>query len=180
MDRLTKEQGLKLLHEYGTPDHVIRHCQAVTDAALAVAGELNRCGKNFDLEVIEGAGIIHDIARVEDEHWKKGAEYARSLGLDDEAAIIEQHMHHRFNDFEEFDETDIVCLADRTVMEDQYVGLERRIVYLMDKARRNGLPEEDVLGIRTRMEKNQTYIDSIEQLTGKSLSEICSEVGNYE
>ena len=78
MDRLTIEQGLKLLHEYGTPEHVIRHCQAVTDAALAIADELNRCGMDFNLEVIEGAGIIHDIARVEDEHWKKGAEYARS------------------------------------------------------------------------------------------------------
>ncbi len=177
---LTYEEGLRLLHEYGTPEHVIGHCRAVCETAVSIAKELNKCGKHLDIEVIEGAAIIHDIARVEDEHWLRGAEYARNLGLDREAEIIAAHMHHVFNSFDDLDETDMVCLGDRTVTEDEFVGLDERIKYIMNKARRNGLPEEKVLDIGRRMEKNHVLISRIEEATGRTLFEICSKAGKDE
>ena len=39
-----------------------------------------------------------------------------------------------FSDFDKLDETDLVCLGDRLVKEDQYVGLNDRIDYIIHKA----------------------------------------------
>ena len=78
--RLSREEGLKLLKEYGTPEHVVRHCIAVTDTAAAIGKALNKAGYHLDIELIQGAAIIHDIARVEDKHWEVGADIAKNLG----------------------------------------------------------------------------------------------------
>ncbi len=38
----------------------------------------------------------------------------------------------------------MVCLGDRLVMEDRYVGLDSRIEYIIDKARRNGIRKKPI------------------------------------
>ena len=171
--RITKEQGIKLLKEYGTPEHVIRHCTAVTDAAVRIGCALNEAGYNMDIGLIEGAGILHDIARVEDEHWIKGGEIARKMGLADEAAIIDIHMHYpSFNEIENADETDMVCLGDRIVKEDSFVGLDERIYYVIEKARKKGADKKVIDIILEKKQDAARFIKGIEEKTGKSLEEI--------
>lgn len=172
--RITREEGLALLKGYGTPEHVIRHCIAVTDTAHKLADALNAAGKNLNQELIEGAGIIHDIARVEEHHEVVGSEYAKSLGLIEEAAIIRTHMKYPyFNDISCINEADLVCLSDRVVKEDQYVGLDERIEYILDKAARAGGGEEARQRIMKTKAKTEAFIREIEDFTGKTIDEIC-------
>ena len=84
MKHPTKEECQKLLNEYGTPAHVQRHCRAVAETAYTIAEELNKNGYNLDLDLIMAAGMLHDIARVEDRHWDVGADYMKELGLEGE------------------------------------------------------------------------------------------------
>jgi putative nucleotidyltransferase with HDIG domain len=127
----SREECLALLKEHQTPDHVIRHCIKVTDTALKIADALNQKGLSLDLGLIQGAGLIHDIARVEEKHWEIGAEIASELGYYQEAEIIRAHMFYNCNPNEdEINETDIICLSDRMVKEDEYVGLENRMHYI--------------------------------------------------
>ena len=65
--RITKEEGVKLLREYNTPEHVIRHCIAVTDTACKIAEAINAAGGSLDIQLITGAAIIHDIATIKEE-----------------------------------------------------------------------------------------------------------------
>ena len=53
--------------------------------ALKIGKALNDRDFNLDLDLIQGAGLLHDIARVQDKHWEIGAEIAFRLGYYQEA-----------------------------------------------------------------------------------------------
>ena len=87
-----RQECERLLNEYNTPEHVKRHCRAVADMACTVAEELNKHGFGLDTELVLAAGLLHDIARVEDRHWDVGADLMDKLGYHEEAKIIKVHM----------------------------------------------------------------------------------------
>lgn len=150
----------------------MRHCCAVSEAAVKMGQALNRCGWCLDLDLIQAAGLIHDIARVEEEHWEKGYELARSLGYEQEAAIIRVHMRYSpFSPIDQINETDLVCLGDRLVLEDQYVGLDKRMDYIIEKAKKHGHPEAEQRILRKK-EETRAFITSLEEKIGMTLDEL--------
>lgn len=172
---LTREECFALLEQYKTPPHVVRHCVAVTVSALKIAGALNQRGYHLDLDLIQAAGLIHDIARVEDKHWEKGAEIASGLGYQQEADIIEQHMFYDgFSDIKDINETDLVCLGDRIVKEDEYVGLDNRMEYIIQKAQRQG-HSDAIERILEKKKDARRIIDQIEEVIGMSLDQLMEQ-----
>lgn len=166
----TREECLILLKNYQTPDHVIRHCVKVTDTALKIGKALIDKGYDLDLGLIQSAGLIHDIARVEDKHWEIGADIADRLGYHQEAEIIKIHMFYNCNpDRDAINEKDIVCLSDRMVKEDEYVGLENRMQYVLEKFRGN---PEAYERISRKMKDNKEMIDKIEKVIGTSIDSL--------
>lgn len=162
----------KILLDYGTPDHVKGHCRAVARTAHAIGKKLNECGCHLNLPLILAAGMLHDVARVEERHGEVGAALVRRLGYEEESRIIEVHMTYSpFSDIQDVTETDMVCLADKLVMEDAYVGLDRRMEYVMAKAERNGHPEARPI-ILAKMKRTQRFIRQIEDRIGCTLDEL--------
>ncbi|NCA77998.1 MAG: HD domain-containing protein [Alphaproteobacteria bacterium] len=136
--RLSREECLHILAQQGTPDHVIRHCLCVEKVAVVLARALNNHGLHLDVELVQVGGLLHDMCRVQPEHWNKGADLLEEMGLPEEAHIVRHHMTHTPNmKMEQLTELDIVCLADRMTMEDEFVGLERRMDYVIHKAQSN-------------------------------------------
>ena len=168
----TKEECERLLDKYGTPEHVKKHCRAVADTAGRIGGALKKAGYNLDTKLIVAAGMLHDIARVRDRHWEEGARIARELGYDDVGDIISVHMHYSpFSKIGNVTETDMVCLADRLVKEDKYVGIDERIEYIIDKASKNGHPEAKPF-ILEKKKDTQRFIGEIEEAVGSSIDEL--------
>lgn len=168
----TREECLTLLKKYKTPPHVVRHCIAVADVALCIGRALNEEGYSLDLRLIQGAALIHDIARVEDKHWDVGSQIAADLGYTQEAEIIQVHMHYTpAESVAEMSETDLVCLADRVVLEDQYVGLDRRMDYVIAKVKAQGHPDVEA-HILKRKREAQRLIDDIEKTIKRTLDEL--------
>lgn len=171
--RLTEEECMKLLQEYKTPEHVIRHCKAVAEAAVKLATALNKHGYNLDIELIRGAALIHDIARVEEEHWNVGADIADKLGYHEEADIIRVHMMYTMNyNVDELKEVDLVCFGDRVVKEDVYVGLEQRMQYVMEKAKH--IPGA-VERIKMKTKETAVLFKCIEDKLGMTIDEVMKE-----
>lgn len=165
--RITEEEICRLYEEWKTPIHVMAHCRAVADVAYKLALELNKHGYALDLDLIRGSALAHDVARIYEEHAEKGSEILENLGYHDEAAIIKAHMtYHTFNMPENINECDIVCLADRLVKEDRYVGLDERIDYILKKA-----PDDERIKKHILDGKAQTkaFIENLENVIGENI-----------
>ena len=66
----------------------------------------------------------------------------------------------------------MVCLADRLVKEDRYVGLDERIEYILDKA-----PDrpEIVANIMARKEETEKLLEDISDVIGQSVDSLFSD-----
>lgn len=167
-----RQQCMQYLKDYGTPAHVIGHCRAVAETAYKIAGELNKHGYDLDLDLILAAGLCHDIARVEDEHWNRGAEFMAEKGWIAEAEIIRVHMHYSpFSPLEELTETDMICLADRIVLEDAYAGLDKRMDYVIAKATKAGRANAAEI-INAKKELTRKTIQDIEKTIGITFDQL--------
>lgn len=168
--RITKAEIEKLYEEWKTPEHVRAHCRAVAEVASKLGRKLNERGYTLDIELIYGSGLIHDVARTIENHADAGAEILERLGYADEAAIVRVHMTYpKFNPVEEIDECDLVCLADRLVKEDKYVGLDERIEYILNKAPNNEEIKEHILQSKERTRK---FIEDIEKVIEENMDEL--------
>lgn len=167
--RLTEDICYEMFREYNTPDHVIAHCQAVSETAVRIAEELNKHGFDLDLDLIKYSGLIHDVARVQEDHDKVGAEILEAAGFNAEAAIVRVHMRYDFDDFKDINETDMVCLGDRVVKEDRYVGIDDRVDYLIHKP---GESPERTRRLLEKKEETKAFICEIERCIGRSLDSL--------
>ena len=169
---IDQETQIKMFDEYGTPPHVRRHCDAVTLAALRIGRALNAAGFGLDLELIEGAARIHDVARTAERHADAGAVFLIERGYPAEAELVRGHMSHFFGKPEEADELDVLCLADRVVKEDRYVGIDERMAYLLAKP---GVTPDLAEKIVRAMEFTKGYIAEIEKIIGVSFDDLLGQ-----
>jgi uncharacterized protein len=175
---LTKSMCLDLLRAFETPNHVVAHCIAVADVAKKIGEALNETGFSLDTRLIESAGMLHDMARTDDKHWEVSADFLQQRGFQQEADIIRVHMHHQFpEDPYLTTETDIVCLADRLVMEDRYVGLHIRMDYIIKKA---GNQPEIIRRIQSNKVLVGEYIAKLEKMLGTTIETIVQEQNKNE
>lgn len=167
--RLTEKDCFEYFRKYKTPPHVIAHCEAVSKTAVRIAEELNRHGYDLDIGLIRYAGLIHDVARLQEHHEQVAADMLEADGFYDEAAIVRVHMFYKFGDISQISETDLVCLGDRLVREDEYVGLEKRVDYLIHKKGENPERTRHLLAAR---EMTRGYMDQIETVIGRTVDSL--------
>ena len=169
---LTEEECEALFRKYETPPHVIRHCRAVSRTAGKLADALNASGACFDAELVRSAGLIHDVMRLQEPHGPNAADMLESIGFPEEADIVRVHMIHLFPPLAEAKEVDLVCLADRLVKEDRYVGLDERVEYLIHK---KGESPERTARLLEGKKMTRLFMDEIEKAIGQDLDILLAE-----
>lgn len=161
-----------LLNKYGTPERVKRHCIRVAQVAEVIAVELNRCGLKLDIPLVVSAGYLHDIARVHSKHDRVGAEYLTSIGLGNVADVTRDHTFHKIeHKVLDINEEDVLCIADRVVLEDQFVGPEKRMEYIISKAVLK-FGEEKREKLENEAGRFVTYVQELEEFIGKKIAEL--------
>ncbi|MDR0853510.1 MAG: TIGR03960 family B12-binding radical SAM protein [Clostridiales Family XIII bacterium] len=166
-----KNECLTLLRDFGTPEHVQRHCIAVWEIAMNISSELGRAGHPLDAKVITYAALLHDVARTSEHHEVVGADFVKPIS---EAAsdVIRQHMTLQFPEkVSEITEAEVVALADRMVKEDTFIGFEARMRELL--ARYSDKPEV-VERVTRNMEKTGGFIREIERFVRKDIFRIAT------
>ena len=129
----------------------------------------------FDLALMEAAGLLHDMARVEENHWDAAADFCLERGLEEEAKIIRLHMQYEFTtDAWHFTEADLICIGDRLVLEDRYAGIDERMDYIIAKAERNGHMQAREHILRKK-EETKVLLRQIEDRIGMSLDELMKQ-----
>ncbi len=170
--RISEEECYELFKKFNTPAHVIRHCRAVSDTAVRIAEALNEQGCDFDVELIRGAALIHDLRRVEPNHDLRAQAVLESLGYADEGRMVGVHMRHIFPHLSEAGEVDILCLGDRLVREDAYAGLDSRIEYLLERRGTTEDKRESILKIKEQM---RSFMDEVEEVLGTTIDSLFTE-----
>ena len=170
---ITEEEQQALFQEYNTPPHVQRHCNEVARVSKILAEALNEHGYNIDVNEVFGAASVHDVVRLMDHHDVEGAKILEARNHPKEANLVLQHMHYGpFHAVDQLEEIDILCLADRTVKENQYVGIDRRMDYLLQKPNMN---ERKRIGINHAREETRVLIGEIEEIIGCSLGTLVAK-----
>lgn len=168
---ISEQEREELFREYRTPDHIQAHCREVGRVAGVIAEELDRHGYDIDVDLVRGAGYVHDVVRLRKNHDVEGAGILADRGYLKEAKLVLHHMkYYPFNEVEDLDEQDVLCLADRTVKEDEYVGIDRRMEYLLSKP--DCTPEKRKRILRAR-DTTRALIKQIEKVTGRDFDEMC-------
>ncbi|MBR3212566.1 MAG: HD domain-containing protein, partial [Firmicutes bacterium] len=167
--RLTAEDCERLYSEFSTPPHVIAHCKAVGDAGALIAEALNAGGMDLDEELIRISGYAHDVMRLVDKHDERAGEMLEERGYLRESNLVMHHMSHSFYIDKAPDETDILCLADRLILEHSYSGIDKRIDYLIHKFAVT--PERTERLIKAR-EETRRYMDKLEETMGKTFDDL--------
>ena len=169
---LDREECLAMLARHHTPEHVIRHCLKVGEVAERLGKALNQAGMHLDIQLIINAGLLHDIARgKEGDHAAEGERIVAPLN-EAAARIIGGHMRHEYPaSVEDITESDLVSLADRSVMEDVYAGFRPRMEEI--RVRHKDNPEACRV-LKTKIEETRQFVQGIEAKTGRSVDEIAS------
>lgn len=122
----TAEEGQALLMIYNTEEKILRHGQAVADVAVKLGEALNSAGCRHNLALLKAAGLLHDIAKGQPNHAKKGEEIIRSWGFLTVSDVVGAHTDINLNEDQPIREKEILYLADKLVRGAQVVSLQER------------------------------------------------------
>jgi putative nucleotidyltransferase with HDIG domain len=135
--KIPDERGcLALLRKHNTPEHIIRHCLAVWQAAKIIGEGLLSKKHPIDMNLLRAAGILHDIGKypcIVDGyryHDRKGQEMLDEEGLHEVGRIVARHVVLNDREGDPIREKHVVFYADKRVVDDKLVSLEERFDYL--------------------------------------------------
>jgi molybdenum cofactor cytidylyltransferase len=158
----TVEECMALMEIHNASEAVIKHGLAVAGLSKRIGASLNALSpSSIDTELLEAAGILHDIAKGQPSHARTGAAILLEEGFPRIAECIVSHMDLKLpdNDSWPISEREILYLADKIIEEDQIVSLEKRFARAEEKAAGN---DGIICFIRKRKEVGRKLMDRIE------------------
>ncbi len=169
----TIDESLVLLEQRAAGDQgLFEHSQAVAGLALLLGKALNRSGCRMDLDLLAAAGLLHDVAKGEQEHARAGEEMLRAMGYPTVAEVVGAHMDLRVTDSEPMRPHEVVYLADKLVQGSRVVSLEKRFRERVARYPRN--PKASA-AIASRQRAALKIKQRLEQRTGRSLESLLKE-----
>ena len=81
----TRKECLALLAEYNVPTHIVNHCRAVAKLAVFLAHRLNEKGAAVNIDLLDRAGLLHDMMRVFDFPEPDYHQFERNLPPEEKA-----------------------------------------------------------------------------------------------
>lgn len=133
------------------PLHIVRHSLTVRRVAITLAGCLADQSL-IDIRLVDRAALLHDICKADSiaaggDHARMGQHLLEILGYPLLGQIVGQHVHLRSDTL---DAAMLVNYADKRVMHDTVVSLERRFVDLMQRYGTEDARRERILLLYTR------------------------------
>jgi putative nucleotidyltransferase with HDIG domain len=160
----THEQCLQMMSEMQMMDHIVAHSLQVCRVALFLAEELNRNNHDLNCELIRAAALLHDITKTRsfdtgENHALTGGRFMAQQGYPEIGELIRQHV--KLDEYPAdgmLSETAIINYADKRVLHDKIVGLNKRLEYILQRYARNAGHRQRIFRL---WEKTKTLEDRI-------------------
>ena len=86
-----------MLEVASAPEPVRRHCRAVAALATHLARQLKEAGERLDVDLVQAAALVHDIAKGRPDHAEAGAALVREFGFPAVADVAARHQTIEFD-----------------------------------------------------------------------------------
>ncbi|MFH1033976.1 MAG: NTP transferase domain-containing protein [Pseudomonadota bacterium] len=150
----------------GVAPAVRSHGRAVAVVALALGRALTRAGQILDLELLETAALLHDLAKGQPSHARAGGQTLRRWGWEPVARLVEVHMDLAPLERGPLSEAEVLYLADKLVQGEKLTKPQARFQAKLARYVHDPVASE---AIRRRWLNALTIQDRIEQACGRSL-----------
>ena len=160
----SREECLSLMGRYGMLENIVSHSLEVAKVALFISIELNKKGQSIDLDLVEAASLLHDLAKTEclktrDDHAQTGSQLLKGMGYEKVGDVVAHHIWlGKEGDPSSVSEEEIVNYADKRVMHDRIVSLEERFSDLRTRYGSNptamdylGRLQKEIYGIENKI-----------------------------
>ena len=164
---------IRVLAGLAMPERGLAHGRAVARVAVRLGEALNERGQALDLEVLHNAALVHDIAKGQNRHERRGGEMLAALGLTGLAGIVASPRVVPPPASGLLTETELVCLADKLVRGPLRVDVRARFQEKLDLYRDD---PEACVAIRDRMAKALGLQAMVEELTGTDMEALLAGV----
>ena len=135
----TQEQCFLLMCEMKMMDHIVVHSMQVCRVATFLAEHLDAAQNRFNHDLIRAAALLHDITKTrsfktEENHALTGGQLLAEQGYSEVSDLVRQHVRlDAYPDPVTLGEAEIINYADKRVLHDRIVGLDKRLDYILEK-----------------------------------------------
>jgi uncharacterized protein len=145
----TKKQCYRLMCEMKMMDHIAVHSIQVCRVAAFLSDRLKPRQNRLNYKLIRAAALLHDITKTrsfktQENHALTGGQFLADQGYPQVGELVRQHVRlDEYPDPVVLGEAVIINYADKRVLHDKVVSLDRRLDYILE--RYGKLPENQKL-----------------------------------
>lgn len=133
------EKCFDLIRQMEMMDHIIDHSIMVANVANFICRRLKFYFPALNTDLVTSGALLHDITKTrsfdtKEFHSETGGEMLTEMGYPETGDIVRQHVI-----LDSYQSEDIICepaivnYADKRVLHDQVVSLDKRLEYIKDK-----------------------------------------------
>jgi putative nucleotidyltransferase with HDIG domain len=135
----TKAQCYQLMCDMNMMDHIVVHSIQVCRVATFLAEQLVLQGYRLNLDIIRAAALLHDITKTrsfqtEENHAETGGQFLAAQGYPEIGELVRQHVRlDEYSNPVNLGEVEVINYADKRVLHDQVVSLDKRRAYILER-----------------------------------------------
>ena len=135
----TKQQCYQMIGEMKMMDHIVVHSMQVCRVATFLAEHLDAARNGLNHDLIRASALLHDITKTrsfktEENHALTGGQFLAEQGYPEVGELVRQHVRlDEYRDPVALGEAEIINYADKRVLHDKIVGLDKRLEYILEK-----------------------------------------------
>ena len=163
----TKDQCYQMICKMKMMDHIVVHSLQVCRVATFLTEHLNKQDNRLNFDLIRSAALLHDITKTRsfqtrEDHALTGGEYLSDRGYPDIGDLIRQHVKlDKYSVAGSISEAEVLNYADKRVLHDEIVVLDRRLNYILERYAETPADRERInyLWQKTREMENKLFKD---------------------
>jgi len=148
-------------------DHIVVHSLQVCRVATFLTEHLNKQDNRLNFDLIRSAALLHDITKTRsfqtrEDHALTGGEYLSDRGYPEIGDLIRQHVKlDKYSVAGSISEAEVLNYADKRVLHDEIVILDRRLDYILERYAETPAHRERInyLWQKTREMENKLFKD---------------------
>ena len=135
----SENECYRLMCEMKMLDHIALHSMQVCRVATFLTDQLRNQKYQLNPDTIQAAALLHDITKTrsfktKENHAETGGHFLAQKGFPEIGELVRQHVRlDHYSDPVVLGEAEIINYADKRVLHDRVVSLEKRQDYILEK-----------------------------------------------